>query len=272
MRRHSESSSTSSPEAPPRWERPSLLTFLVWVAVLALLVSSFTGAQVSVGALMSGLPAIGRFLAAAFPPDLSRLDKVLVALAETFQMAVAGTTIGVVLAVPLAVLAAATLSPSRLLAAAARALIALFRTIPDLVWALIFVVAVGLGPFAGTLALAVDCIGFCGRFFAEAMEEADPGPQEALAALGAGRAGIIASAVLPAAFPAMIATTLFALEKATRSSVVLGLVGAGGIGMELKVAMDFFNYAEAATILIAVLALVIVVEQSAGRLRAAILR
>ncbi|MCS6853428.1 MAG: phosphonate ABC transporter, permease protein PhnE [Elioraea sp.] len=272
MRRQSESSRGCSPEPPPRWQRPSAFVFLAWLGALALLVSSFAGAEVSAGAFVSGLPAMGRFLAAAFPPDPSRLDKVLIALAETFQMAVAGTTIGVVLALPLAVLAASTLSPSRLAAAASRALIALFRTIPDLVWALIFVVAVGLGPFAGTLALAVDGIGFCGRFFAEAMEEADPGPQEALAALGAGRAGIIVSAVLPAAFPSMIATTLFALEKATRSSVVLGLVGAGGIGMELKVAMDFFNYAEAATILVAVFLLVVAVEQGAGRLRAAILR
>lgn len=256
------------PEAlPARLERPSPLAFLLWVLAVALVVSSFAGAGVSVSAFADGLPALGRFLAAAFPPDIDRLEAILGALAETFQMSVAGTLLGVTLSVPLAVLAAGRLSPGWPVRAAVRALIALFRTVPDLVWGLIFVIVVGLGPFAGTLALMVDTVGFCGRFFAEAMEEADRGPQEALAALGAGRLGIVASAVLPAALPSMIATALFALEKATRSSVVLGLVGAGGIGMELKVAMDFFNYPEAATIILAIFVLVLAVEQASQALR-----
>ena len=138
---------------------------------------------------------------------------------------------------------------------------------PDLVWALFFVVAVGLGPFAGTLAVTVDIIGFCGRFFAEAMEEADRGPQEALHALGAGRNAVIAAAVLPAAMPSLVNTALFSLEKATRSSVVLGLVGAGGIGIELQVSMDLFRYAEASAIIIAIFALVLLVEQCSAWLR-----
>ena len=142
---------------------------------------------------------------------------------------------------------------------------------PDLVWALLFVIAVGLGPVAGTLAIAVDCVGFCGRFFAEAMEETDPGPREALTALGASRTGIVFSAVVPQAMPSFIATALFALEKATRSSVVLGLVGAGGVGIELKVAMDLFSYDLAATIILAVFALVVLVEQVGARLRARIM-
>jgi phosphonate transport system permease protein len=255
------------PELPPRLARPSPLAFAAWVLALALVLASFRGAGVSVGTFIDGLPALGRFLDQAFPPDPARLPSVLAALAETFQMAVAGTVFGIAGALPLAVLAARGLSPAAAVRVAARGLIALFRTIPDLVWGLIFVIAVGLGPFAGTLALAVDTIGYCGRFFAEAMEEADRGPQEALAALGAGRPGIVAAAVLPAALPGMIAASLFALEKATRGSVVLGLVGAGGIGMELKVAMDLFNYAEAATILLAVFVLVLAVEQASQALR-----
>jgi phosphonate transport system permease protein len=131
---------------------------------------------------------------------------------------------------------------------------------------------VGLGPFAGMLTLVVDAIGFCGRFFAEAMEEADKGPQEALTALGAGRSEIVFSAVLPAAMPSMINSALFTLEKATRASVVLGLVGAGGIGIELKVAMDLFQYDQAATIIIGVFLLVLVVERLSSALRRIILK
>jgi phosphonate transport system permease protein len=263
---------SSQPDAsdagvPSRLQRPPLLVFGVWLLAVALVVSSLSGVGASLDALAAGLPALGRFLASAFPPDLSRIGPILGTLLETFQMAVAGTAIGAVLSLPLAVLAARRQSPVWILTAAARALIAFFRTVPDIVWGLVFVIAVGLGPFAGTLAIAVDTIGFCGRFFAEAMEEADPGPQEALAALGADRGSVLIAAVLPAAMPAMIATTLFALEKATRSSVVLGLVGAGGIGLELKIAMDFFNYAEASTIILSVFVLVLAVEQVSSALR-----
>ncbi|WP_337876202.1 phosphonate ABC transporter, permease protein PhnE [Elioraea sp.] len=255
------------PDLPPRFARPGPAGFAIAAGALALVVSAIGGAGVSPTAFAEGLPALARFLAQAFPPDPSRLPNILGALIETFQMAIAGTAFGVLAAVPFGILAARGLAPGRLVRGAARAVIALCRTIPDLVWGLIFVVAVGLGPFAGTLALAVDTIGYCGRFFAEAMEEAERGPQEALAAVGAGRIGIIACAVLPSALPGMIAAALFALEKATRASVVLGLVGAGGIGVELKVAMDLFNYAEAATILICVFVLVLAVEQASQALR-----
>jgi phosphonate transport system permease protein len=253
--------------APARFERPGLLAFLLWVAALALLVASLRGVGFSASTFVEGLPAMARFAANLFPPSTERLGPMLAALAETFMMAVAGTAIGAALSLPLAVLAARRLSPHRLVELATRGLISLFRTVPDLIWALFFVVTVGLGPFAGTLALIVDTIGFCGRFFAETMEEADQGPQEALAALGAGRGSIVVAAVLPAAAPAMIGTTLFSLEKATRSSVVLGLVGAGGIGMELEVAMSFFNYPEAATIILAIFLLVLAVEQASQALR-----
>jgi phosphonate transport system permease protein len=117
------------------------------------------------------------------------------------------------------------------------------------------------------LAIVIDKIGFCGRFFAEAMEEADRGPQEALSAMGAGRFSLIMCSVFPAAMPSFINTSLFSLEKATRSSVILGLVGAGGIGIELKVAMDLFNYDEAATIILAIFALVVLVERVSSFLR-----
>ena len=145
--------------------------------------------------------------------------------------------------------------------------VTLSLSVPDLVWALIFVIMVGLGPFAGTLAIMVDTIGFCARFFAESMEEVDPSPQESLTALGASRTGVVFCSIIPATLPAFVNTSLFALEKATRSSVILGLVGAGGIGIELKVSMDMFEYSEAATIIIAIFLLVLAVEQVSSRLR-----
>lgn len=257
---------------PSRLMRPGAGMFALYLGAAAFFLFSLHGSDISMSGLMDGLPSMARLLGEMFPPSLERVQSVAWAMLETFQMAFAGTVIGVVLSVPLAIVAARSLTPHIGLYYAARWLIALFRTVPDLVWALFFVVTVGLGPFAGMLTLVVDAIGFCGRFFAEAMEEADKGPQEALTALGARKSGIVFSAVLPAAMPSMINSALFTLEKATRASVVLGLVGAGGIGIELKVAMDLFQYDQAATIIIGVFLLVLVVERVSSLLRQHLLK
>ena len=248
-----------------RFARPSALAFVAYAAAVAVVVWAANGAEWSFSELVTGLPALGDFLSRAWPPSFDRFGSLSRALIETFQMAIIGTLAGVILSVPLAILAARGLTGLRFVAWPARTLVALFRTVPDLVWALIFVIAVGLGPFAGTLALAVDTAGFCGRFFAEAMEDVDKGPSDSLRAQGVRRLDTIFCATIPAAMPAFVTTALFALEKSTRSSVILGLVGAGGIGMELKVAMDLFDYPRAATIILMIFVLVVVVEQ-AGRL------
>lgn len=251
----------------PRWERPSAIGFILIVLAIAFLVWSVSNVGLSLERMQRGFPALGSILQRMFPPDLERLPQILKSLLVTFQMALVGCVFGLILAFPLAILAADGLSPHPLVKAAARGLIALFRTVPDLVWALLFVIAVGLGPAAGVMAILVDKIGFAGRFFAEAMEEVDKGPQEALSAIGATRTGLIFSAVVPQALPSFIATSLFSLEKAVRGSVILGLVGAGGIGVELKVAFDLFDYDTAATIIIAVFILVVIVEQVSNRIR-----
>jgi phosphonate transport system permease protein len=233
-------------------------------------ISSLTATAPELGALGRGIERLfapSGFLAQMFPPDFSRVDRIALKLLETLQMAVAGAALGLFFAVPFAILATDRLSPHPLLRHTARAIIALFRTIPDLVWAIFFIIMVGLGPAAGVLAIMVDKIGFAGRFFAEAMEEADTGPQDALRAIGASRMGIIFSAIFPACLPSFTATSLFALEKAVRGSAALGLVGAGGIGVDLKVAFDLFNYDEALAIILMMLALVIAVEQASGWIR-----
>ena len=256
---------------PERFERTSATSFMLWLIVLGFFAWSVNKTGVSLGDLWGGIPQMARLVGEMLPPSTARLEAVGWALLETFQMAFVGTVVGVLLSVPIAVLATPHLSPHPLVHHAARHLIAFFRTVPDLVWALLFVVSVGLGPFAGTLAIVIDKIGFCGRFFAEAMEEVDRGPQEALSAMGTGRLSLIVCSVFPAAMPSFINTSLFSLEKATRSSVVLGLVGAGGIGIELKVAMDLFNYDEAATIILAIFALVVLVERLSAALRKKVL-
>lgn len=255
---------------PPRFRHRSLTEYLGVLIVAALVISSVVSTAPELGAVGRGIERLfapSGLLAQMFPPDLSRVDRIAWKLLETLQMAVAGAALGLIFAVPFAILATDRLSPHPALRIFARAVIAMFRTIPDLVWAIFFIIMVGLGPAAGVLAIMVDKIGFAGRFFAEAMEEADPGPQDALRAIGASRMGIIFSAVFPACMPSFTATSLFALEKAVRGSAALGLVGAGGIGVDLKVAFDLFNYDEALTIILMLFALVMIVEQGSGWIR-----
>ncbi len=259
------------PNPPGRFGRPNPLAFVLYVAAAAFVLVALQNSGLSIERLARGLPSISRILGQMFPPNMERLGPIALSLFETFQMAVAGTALGILFSLPLAILASRGLSPHPAVYYSARSLISFFRTVPDLIWALFFVIAVGLGPAAGTLAIMVDTIGFCGRFFAEAMEDTDTGPREALTAIGGSRTGMIFSAVIPQAMPSFINTSLFSLEKSTRSSVVLGLVGAGGIGIELKVAMDLFTYDIACTIILLVFLLVLVVEQASGYLRSKII-
>lgn len=260
-------------DAPPRLRRPSAFAFVSLVAVAAFLIHGWTqGVLVDGSSLVIGGGRLWNFLGQALPPDIERLPAILESLLLTFEMAVLGTIIGAILSLPLAILAARNTSPHPVLYTAARGFISVCRTVPDMVWGLIFVIAVGLGPEAGTLALAVDVLGFCGRFFAEAIEETDPGPLQALRSNGAAEHAVILGGVLPACFPSFVASTMFALESATRSSVVLGLVGAGGIGIELATSMTLLRYDEAMTIILAIFLVVLGVERTSSHLRRRILK
>ena len=183
----------------------------------------------------------------------------------------AGAAIGVILSVPVALLAARGLIAGPWINQSVRVLLGFIRAVPDIAWALVFVVAVGLGPFAGMLAIVVDTIGFCGRFFADDMEATEKGPAESLTATGARKIDVVACATIPAATPAFISTGLYALEKAVRSSTILGLVGAGGIGIELKVGFDLFDYPTAMTVILMISVVVIGIEQLSGWTRSRII-
>jgi phosphonate transport system permease protein len=260
-----------SPTPPARWQRPSALTWLALLLLLAFVLQGLNNAELSPARLVRGFFRLGDFLAQAFPPTTERLPNLIAATVETFQMALIGTLMGALFSLPLAVMAARNVSPHPLLHWATRSLIGFMRAVPDLIWGLVFIVAVGLGPAAGILAIMVDTISFCGRFYAERIEELDPGPLDALRATGATYLAVLANAVAPAALPSFVATTLFSLEGSVRSAVVLGLVGAGGIGIELATAMQLLRYEEAATIILIIFAVVIGVERVSAAIRLRVL-
>jgi phosphonate transport system permease protein len=168
------------------------------------------------------------------------------------------------------VLAAANVTRSAVLRGAAKAVLNLLRSISELIWAIFFVAAVGLGPFPGALALGVNFGGILGRLYAEALENIDPGPVEALRATGASRLQVIAYAMLPQALPQFVTYNLYWFEVGVRSATVLGMVGAGGIGFELVTTIRLFEWRETGVVLLLILAMVTVIDLASTRIRARI--
>ncbi|ERP30883.1 phosphonate ABC transporter, permease protein PhnE [Chitinivibrio alkaliphilus] len=256
---------------PPRWKWPSLFSCIVGSIFLVFFVTGFLSANITISRLSSGVGNLITFLSRAIPPDVTRVTALSGSILQTFQMVIVGTFSGIVCSLPIALIASKKTSPFTALRYSVRAIVSTMRTVPDLIWALIFVISVGLGPLAGILAIMVDTIGFCGRFFAERIDEVDQGPIHALESTGAGRCGVIAGAVLPLSFPSMVATSLYSVEKGIRSAVVLGLVGAGGIGVELSTAMSLRRFDEAMMIILLILVVVLVVEQVSNKIRTKVL-
>ena len=220
--------------------------------------------------LVRGLPWIGDLVARMFPPNWAFLRQLVRPVLETIQVAVWGTLLAAILALPLCFLGARNLAP-RWLFHSMRQLFNAARGINELIFALIFVAAVGLGPFAGVLALSLHGAGMLGKFFAEAVEEADPGPVEALRATGASSVQVVVFGVLPQVLPSWIAATLYRLEVNLRAATVLGMVGAGGIGFELYSSLKLFQYQDTATCVLVILAMVMGADYLSSRLRARIL-
>ncbi|MEZ5664576.1 MAG: phosphonate ABC transporter, permease protein PhnE [Burkholderiaceae bacterium] len=192
---------------------------------------------------------------------------VAVKMLETFEIAIWATLLAIVLSAPLAWCSAKNYTPHPLVYTLARSVVGLLRAVPELVSALFLVLAYGFGPIAGVLALALHSAGFLGKFYAEDIETADDKPQEALRAIGASQLKVMRYAVLPQVMPQFIAYTLYVLDRNVRMATVVGLVGAGGIGQELKGRYDMYNYAHVGTILIAIFLTVLALDRVAARLR-----
>ncbi|WP_439507674.1 phosphonate ABC transporter, permease protein PhnE [Yoonia sp.] len=254
-------------QLPPRFRAPSALTWVVVVGFAAFFIQGVIASDISFDRLMRGANNLVRFVGQAVPPDFTRMPNIADAMLETMNIAIVGVTFGCLFSIPLAILAACNTAPTMLVRTIARFVISVVRTIPDLIWALIFVVTVGLGPLAGILAIIMDTIGFAARFYSERFEEVQKGPAEALTATGAGSLSVIFGAILPESFASITATSLFSVEKAIRSAVTLGLVGAGGIGVELSTAMRLFRYDQAAAIILVILVVVIGFEQLSSMIR-----
>jgi phosphonate transport system permease protein len=245
---------------------------LIWgVAVVAVL--WFTAAQIGLNplALAKGLPFMADFFSRMFPPDLAHLGLLGDVTVETIQIAVWGTLIAIVLSIPLALLGAKNTTPHPIVFHATRMLLNALRAINELVFALIFVAAVGLGPFAGVLAIALHATGMLAKFCAEELEGVDRGPVEAVQATGAGRMQVILFGMIPQVIPAFISYSIYRFDVSIRAATILGLVGAGGLGFSLIKTMKLFKYHETATCILVIFVLVFVSDWACSRIRAKIL-
>jgi len=254
----------------PRFSRKRILGALVIGALIAAHVVAWRETEFSIGALAEGYEGMVRFLDEAFPPDLTWstvLRPSLEAALVTLWTALLGTTLSIPAALALAVLAARNTTPNVAVYQAARSVLSFLRAVPDIVFALIFVTAVGLGPFPGVLAILFHNVGVMGKLWAESIEEIDYGPVDAMRVGGASGAQVVSHAVIPAVTPQFVGLLLYRFDVNVRSSLVLGLVGAGGIGFLINESIKLFRFDEMLTHILVVLALVVVVDNLSALVR-----
>ncbi len=233
------------------------------VSVLALWASGFFDAA----RFLEGAPALAQLASEMWPPDFSRWQEWLWPLSDTLAMSVAGTALAVVFSLPLSLMAAPNTSPNPVVLAAARTLLSALRSVPEIIFGVIFVAAVGFGALPGVLALAMHSTGMVAKFFAEAIEHVDPRPLEAAQAAGATRFQVVTHAVLPQVLPQLADVTIYRWEYHFRASAVIGIVGAGGIGFELMAALRLIRYDQVFAILLTILACVVLVDLIGAHLR-----
>jgi phosphonate transport system permease protein len=224
-------------------------------------------AKVDLGALWEGLPRMAGWVERAWPPDLTGLPLLLRRAAETMAMAFLGTTIAINLAGLTCVFAARNITSARWLRVPARLVLDFFRAVDSFVFAILFVAAVGLGPFAGVLGIALHTWGSTAKLFSETIEATPKGPLEAMAASGANKIRTVRFALLPDVMPGLTSIGLYMFEFNIRASTVLGIVGAGGLGQELKSSMDLLNFPRVAVIIALILVMVTGVDQLSAYLR-----
>lgn len=210
-----------------------------------------------IGTFMTVIKAVGQF----FPPDLTVVQYLFIPTVETFMIACLGTMLAIVLSIPVSWFAAQNITPNIVVTyPIGRAIMTLSRSVHEVVWGLIFVSAVGLGAFPGILAVAMRSIGFISKLTAEAIEDVKPGPIEAIKSVGGNRFQIIYYGIVPQILPVYIGNAIFQWDINIRRATIMGLVGAGGLGLTFQRQLLMYNYEGATTVIIAILLLITVGE------------
>ncbi len=254
--------SKSIPKPPSKLKH--MLTFILFILLLW---GSSIQVDASFSKLVVGFPNIMDLLKEMVPPDWSYFQVITTAMLDTIRMAIIGTTLGAILAIPLALFAASNVFTSTFLYSPARLILNFIRTIPDLLLAAIFVAIFGIGPLPGILALTFFSIGLVAKLLYESIESIDPGPLEAMTAVGANKVQWIVYGVIPQVKAHFVSYVLYTFEVNVRAAAVLGLVGAGGIGLYYDRTLRFLQYQQTASIIIYTLVVVLVIDYVSTLLR-----
>lgn len=258
----------------PRKPAPRVQTVAVWVVMLGLLAASiwaFVGLDFSIEVFVRGFDFAADFISRMFPLEFPPVPELLSLTLETLAIVTLATVLAVVLSLPIALMAASNTASNRWAGRASRTFIVVMRAIPDLVLAIFFFRMFGLGALPGILAMGLHSIGMIGKLYADAIEELDRGPIEALRAAGASRRQQIWSGIIPALMPQIIATALHRFDINLRTSVILGYVGVGGLGMAMADALNTMQYGRGMALALVVLVLCVIVELISGSIRTRLL-
>jgi len=244
----------------------SLGWYLSWGVLLLLLAASWQGADMRPLDLLRDSGNMARYAADFFPPDFSQWRLYVQEMVVTLQIALWGTALAVLTAIPMALLASSNIAPWWVYQPVRRVLDA-FRAINEMVFAMLFVVAVGLGPFAGVLALWIHTAGTLAKLFSEAVEAIDPQPVEGIRSTGATALHEIVYGVIPQVMPLWISFTLYRFEANVRSASVVGMVGAGGIGVVLWEIIRGFQYGQTCAVMLIIIVTVSLIDVVSARVR-----
>ncbi|MBH5371883.1 phosphonate ABC transporter, permease protein PhnE [Bradyrhizobium glycinis] len=260
---------------PDVFERPAsarLATPAMIAAALAILIYGFVDLDFSPSRFFAGLSQLGWITLMMIPPDPgSSLPIYLKALGETLSIALLGTTLAAVFALPVSLLAARNIVPSNILRFPVRRFLDSIRGVDTLIWALVWINVVGLGPFAGVLAIAVADFGAFGKLFSEAIESADQKQVEGIRASGGSALHEIRFGLMPQVLPVIAGQVLYFIESNTRSATIIGIVGAGGIGLQLAEQIRVLEWQRVSFLILMILVAVAAIDFISGKLRFAII-
>jgi phosphonate transport system permease protein len=245
--------------------------FVIAAAFIAIITFTYRKTEFDAGALFLHADNMGRVLSGFSHPDITQLPIIIKLTLETLYIAVLGTTIGTVLAIPLSFFGARNLMRRNPVGTAiyfaVRFLMSVIRSIPTLFWGIMWVIVVGIGPFPGVLAVATFSLGLISKLFSEAIEATDWGPVEALTATGANPIQVVVHGVIPQVMPYMIANILYSFEVNVHSSTILGYIGAGGLGLLFQEYIGLFEYPQLAMLLIVVVIMTSTIDYSSAAIR-----
>ena len=252
----------------PQWSWKTLTNIGIFIFVLVFIVKDLEINFIKL--LIDSSKYFEDILSRMLPPDFSNFNELVVAMFETIEIAFLGTFIAFVLSIPLGLFSARNLAPNYLIYLICKTIVIFFRAIPEFIFAMILVIAIGFGAMPGVLALGLHTMGFLAKFYAEDIEHINKGPIDALKSSGATKSQIISFGVIPQILPSFIANNLYILDRNVRMATMLGIVGAGGIGYELQSSFRMFEYERVSAIIILIFVTIFIIDHLSAFIRSKI--